>query len=135
MPYKLEKVGGRYFVTDDKGKQYSKEPMSRKRALAQIKALYASEKASEMSLNRRVDAVREAVYNSLRIPGAEVDFYVGDIYETSLILQRQGKTYRIDYQLGTDGIALSDPAEVEISWVPVGKEIYKAPKKDGLPPS
>ena len=119
MPYKLEKVGGRYFVTDDKGKRYSKEPMSRKRALAQIKALYASEKASEMSLNRRVDAVREAVYNSLRIPGAEVDFYVGDIYETSLILQRQGKTYRIDYKLGTDGIALSDPAEVEISWVPV----------------
>jgi 2'-5' RNA ligase len=50
MPFKLEKSGNGYFVVDDKGKKYSDEPLSKKRATAQMRALYANvPEAKELS--------------------------------------------------------------------------------------
>lgn len=49
MPYKLVKSGSGYFVEDDKGKKYSGKPMSRSRAVRQMRALYASEATKEQS--------------------------------------------------------------------------------------
>lgn len=43
MPYKLVGSGGQWFVEDDKGKRYSSEPLPRKRAVAQMRVLYAAE--------------------------------------------------------------------------------------------
>jgi hypothetical protein len=45
MPYKLRKAPGKtlYWVCDDTGKHYSKDPIPKTRAEAQMKALYASE--------------------------------------------------------------------------------------------
>ena len=42
MPYKLRKAPGRelYWVVDDKGKKYSKEPISKTKADKQLKALH-----------------------------------------------------------------------------------------------
>lgn len=42
MPFHLEHVDGGWKVQDDKGNYYSKKPLSRKRAIAQLRALYAS---------------------------------------------------------------------------------------------
>lgn len=42
MPFKLEKSGNGYFVIDDDGKRYSEKPLSKKRAGAQMRALYAN---------------------------------------------------------------------------------------------
>ena len=43
MPYKLEKEPGGWRVIDDKGRYYSKKPISKKQATLQQRALYASE--------------------------------------------------------------------------------------------
>lgn len=43
MPWKLEKAENGYFVVDDKGKRYSKKPISKSRATRQMRALYANE--------------------------------------------------------------------------------------------
>lgn len=47
MPWKLQPSEGGYYVVDDKGKKYSKKPMSKSRALRQMRALYASEGTKE----------------------------------------------------------------------------------------
>lgn len=46
MPYRLRKAPKRdlYWVVDDEGKKYSKDPLPKERAEAQIRALYAAEK-------------------------------------------------------------------------------------------
>ena len=46
MPYKLRKAPNKelYWVVDKNGKHYSKEPIPKKRAEAQMKALYVYEK-------------------------------------------------------------------------------------------
>ena len=45
MPYHLEKEGTRYFVvTTSTGRKHSNEPLSRTKALAQMKALYVNVK-------------------------------------------------------------------------------------------
>lgn len=43
MPWKLQKQDNGYVVVDDKGKKYSKKPISKSRATRQMRALYASE--------------------------------------------------------------------------------------------
>ena len=145
MPYKLEKVGGRYFVADDKGKKYSEKPMSKKRAMDQMRALYASEK-KEVSLDKKVDDIRASVMRILQpisgMPQATLanDVWIREVYEKYVIANFSGKTYRIDYKLDKDGnVSLSDPVEVENTWKPVGKAIYineKAiPLKGGDPAS
>lgn len=50
MPFKLRKAPKRdlYWVVDDKGKHYSKDPLPKKRARQQQKALYAAEGRGEM---------------------------------------------------------------------------------------
>ena len=50
MPYRLRKAPKRdlYWVIDDKGKHYSKDPLSKDRARQQQKALYAAESRGEM---------------------------------------------------------------------------------------
>jgi hypothetical protein len=42
MPYKLRKAPGRelYWVVDINGKKYSKDPITKKKAEAQLKALH-----------------------------------------------------------------------------------------------
>lgn len=47
MPWKLQKSKLGYFVVDDKGKKYSEKPISKSRALRQMRALYASEGATK----------------------------------------------------------------------------------------
>jgi hypothetical protein len=42
MPYKLQQVPKGFYVVDDKGKRFSKKPLARKRAVAQLRALWAS---------------------------------------------------------------------------------------------
>jgi hypothetical protein len=43
MPFELKKVNSRgWKVVDDKGREYSRKPLSKKRATAQLRALYAS---------------------------------------------------------------------------------------------
>lgn len=45
MPYSLRKRGGGYVVvTKATGRTHSKKPLSRARAMAQMRALYANEK-------------------------------------------------------------------------------------------
>ena len=44
MPYELKREGSGYYVMDDAGKKYSAKPLPRKDAIAQMRALYASEK-------------------------------------------------------------------------------------------
>jgi len=50
MPWRLRKAPKRdlYWVVDDKGKHYSKDPMPKKQARQQQKALYAAESRGEM---------------------------------------------------------------------------------------
>ena len=144
MPYKLQKTGGRYFVVDDKGKKYSEKPISRKRAIEQMQALYASEK-KEVSLDKQIDNIRMSVMRILQPippmqPSIDSDIWISEIYEKYVIANVRGKTYRIDYKLDKDGNAsLSDPVEVENSWKPVGKAIYvndkSIPSKGGDPVS
>jgi hypothetical protein len=45
MPYRLKPTANKnlFFVVDDSGREYSKSPLTRKKALAQMRALYASE--------------------------------------------------------------------------------------------
>jgi len=45
MPWRLRKAPKRdlYWVVDDKNKHYSKDPLPRENAVAQLRALYASE--------------------------------------------------------------------------------------------
>ena len=44
MPYKLRKSGSGYFVVNQKsGRKLSKKPLSRSRAVAQMRAVYALE--------------------------------------------------------------------------------------------
>jgi hypothetical protein len=41
MPYALKEVKGGYYVINEKtGKRYSEKPMSRERAIKQLRALY-----------------------------------------------------------------------------------------------
>lgn len=42
MPYHLEKSGKGYFVVDNMGFKLSKKPIPKKRAIAQIKAVFMS---------------------------------------------------------------------------------------------
>lgn len=42
MPYHIKKVGSRFKVVDDKGREYSKKGLTKAKALAQQKALYAT---------------------------------------------------------------------------------------------
>lgn len=42
MPFKLSRKGNGFVVIDDKGKEFSKKPLPRERALAQMRALYAN---------------------------------------------------------------------------------------------
>jgi len=44
MPYHIKKVKGGYKVKDDKGKAYSKKPLSKSRAEKQKKALQINTK-------------------------------------------------------------------------------------------
>lgn len=59
MPFKLEKSGNGYFVVDDKGKKYSEKPLPKKRATAQLRALYAN--SPEASEKKEVSATPTAV--------------------------------------------------------------------------
>ncbi len=47
MPYELKRDGDQYYVVDDTGKKYSEKPLPRKSAIAQMRALYASESKKE----------------------------------------------------------------------------------------
>lgn len=57
MPFKLVMTEGGFKVRDDKGKFYSKKPMSRRAAVAQMRALYASEVAAKSKMGD-LDALR-----------------------------------------------------------------------------
>lgn len=48
MPYKLVEVDGGFKVRDNTGKLYSEKPISKKAALAQIRALYAADEKKEV---------------------------------------------------------------------------------------
>jgi hypothetical protein len=49
MPYELKRDGDKYYVVDDTGKKYSDDPLPRKSAIAQMRALYAAESKKEIS--------------------------------------------------------------------------------------
>jgi hypothetical protein len=58
MPYKVAKSGSGYKVKNkDTGKTYSKKPLSKKRAEAQMRAIYANtnESAEKHPLLRKID--------------------------------------------------------------------------------
>ena len=49
MPFELKEVGDGWKVVDDKGREYSRNPLPRKRAVAQMRALYAKMKGGQFS--------------------------------------------------------------------------------------
>ena len=57
-PFRLRKAPKRdlYWVVDDKGKKYSKDPMPKEKARAQQKALYAAEGRGELKGGTMEDA-------------------------------------------------------------------------------
>ena len=79
MPYKLEKVGGRYFVADDKGKRYSEKPMSKKRAVAQMQALYANTKGGDPASSFRVFKQADGLYRWVTISSSAFKDRDGEI--------------------------------------------------------
>lgn len=60
MPYSVRKSGGGYKVTNkDSGKTYSKKPLSKAKANAQMRAIYAN---TDEAFNCRLDrAIEEAM--------------------------------------------------------------------------
>ena len=79
MPYKLEKVGGRYFVADDNGKRYSEKPMSKKRAVAQMQALYANTKGGDPASSFRVFKQADGLYRWVTISSSAFKDRDGEI--------------------------------------------------------
>lgn len=61
MPYKLQSTGGGYkVVTKATGKAHSKKPLSKERAKAQMRAIYANtNEAFEVKLNAALGVVFE----------------------------------------------------------------------------
>lgn len=67
MPWKLQPSEGGYYVVDDKGKKYSKKPMSKSRAMRQMRALYANEPSSSketLSVFKQADEWRWVLRSS-----------------------------------------------------------------------
>lgn len=60
MPWKLEKADNGYFVVDDKGKRYSKKPISKSRATRQMRALYANEAPAKKEHRPGLSIFKEA---------------------------------------------------------------------------
>jgi len=88
MPYHLMKYKTGFKVMDDKGREYSKRPISEKNAKAQMKALYAAEKDGIL---RRVKGGGVELYNPHTGEKLLIgDGFFGDIWTKIKDIARQG---------------------------------------------
>ena len=129
MPYKLIKTRAGYFVADDTGKRYSENALTRTRAVNQLRALYASEKKKEISLDQASNLLRNEIYRKINPAGvsaypdavpSERNYYIVNIYSGYAIVSRDSRYYRVDLTTDSDGgVEVGQPYEVEETWIPV----------------
>lgn len=138
MPFlKVKNDGGEVCVykrgSDGKpeGKTFGCHP-SDEEADEQIAALYASEKS--VSLGEQVNKIREMLDDVLfpREPSPEMrpDGWIEEVYPDFVIVNQDGKYYKVGYSVAENSVSVSEKIEVEKDWKPVMKALWTAPTED-----
>lgn len=87
MPWKVVPKNDGFVVVDDTGKEYSKRPMPKWRAQAQMRSLYAGEPAAKASKSFRVFKQADGAYRWVTISSSAFKDRDGEIITTEALAQ------------------------------------------------